>query len=230
MAQPASSTPTVGPLSRSRSGSKHMIGNDSVAPEPPEMARGVATGEWSVRPLTLDLIDAMTNVHNSGFGSKVCCCCCPVADTDGSIRRFFDKHPERLPMCGLAVGHDGVLGYVQLATYPTNDKDGLHTTKPGETYVEQICVTSAARGKGIGRLLLQWAEEQARAANSTFMTLSVLNGNPARRLYERFGFEVVPADPCEQSIGCCLVTCLMGRPYGLCDPHFGAVDMKKVLQ
>ena len=61
--------------------------------------------------------------------------------------------------------------------------------------VEQICVSTAARGKGIGRLLLQWAEAQARAANGTSMTLSVLNGNPARRLYERFGFEVVPADP-----------------------------------
>ena len=91
-------------------------------------------------------------------------------------------------------------------------------------------MSAAARGKGIGRLLLQWAEAQARAANGTSMTLSVLNGNPARRLYERFGFVVVPADPCEQLVSCCVVTSLMGRPYGLCDPHFGGVEMKMVLE
>ena len=100
----------------------------------------------------------------------------------------------------------------------------------GETYIEQISVSAAARGKGIGKRLLQWAEAQARAANGTSMTLTVLNGNPARRLYERFGFVVVPEDPCEQCVGCCVVTCLMGRPYGLCDPHFGGVEMKMVLE
>ena len=178
----------------------HLIGDDEpAAPEPQEIARAAtpeAAAEFSVKPLTVDLVDSMTNVHNEGFGSKTCCFCFPVADTDGRIRTFYAKHPERLPMCGLAVGKDGVpVGYVQLAIYPMNDKDGLHDTKPGETYIEQISVSAAARGKGIGRLLLQWAEAQARAANGTSMTLSVLNGNPARRLYERFGFEVVPVGP-----------------------------------
>ena len=106
----------------------------------------------------------------------------------------------------------------------------LLTYFTGKTYIEQICVSAAARGKGIGRLLLQWAEAQARAANGTSMTLSVLNGNPARRLYERFGFVVVPEGPCEQGVGCCVVTCLMGRPYGVCDPHCGAVEMKMALE
>eukprot|EP00964_Phaeocystis_antarctica_P110623 scaffold74977_cov51-Phaeocystis_antarctica.AAC.1 len=37
-------------------------------------------------------------------------------------------------MCGVALGQDGTpLGYVQLAIYPMNDKDGLHSTRPGET-------------------------------------------------------------------------------------------------
>ena len=37
-------------------------------------------------------------------------------------------------MCGVALGQDGTpLGYVQLAIYPMNDKDGLHSTRPGLT-------------------------------------------------------------------------------------------------
>lgn len=102
--------------------------------------------------------------------------------------------------------------------------------KPGECYVEQIGVAAAARGKGIGKVLLSWAETMARERNCTYMTLAVLNGNPARRLYERFGFVAQNEDCCDDCFTGCVITCLLGRPYGLCDPHCGAVDMKKPLQ
>jgi ribosomal protein S18 acetylase RimI-like enzyme len=185
---------------------------------------------FSIQPLSMATTEAMVRVHNEGFGSKICCLCFPVADMDGRIRRFYEKHPERLPMCGVAVGRDGTpLGYVQLAIHPMNDKDGLHTTKPGETYIEQISVSAEARGKGIGKLLLEWAEARAREHKSTVVTLSVLSGNPARRLYERFGFEAIPVDGCEECVNCCVVSLLVGRPYGACDPHWGVVDMRKTL-
>jgi len=88
----------------------------------------------SVQALTMDTVEVMRVIHNDGFGGKVCCLCLPVADTNGRIKRFYTKHPERLPMCGVALGQDGTpLGYVQLAIYPMNDKDGLHSTRPGET-------------------------------------------------------------------------------------------------
>jgi len=59
--------------------------------------------------------------------------------------------------------------------------------------------------------------------------LAVLNGNPARRLYERFGLEAAPADPCDDFFAGIVVCCIAGRPYGACDPHCGSVDMKKRL-
>lgn len=227
-------------LSRTRSGLKHAVGDDEIpaVPAPNEMQAVPAPNEMSraapaisVKPLTLELVDAMTSVHNEGFGSKYACCCINLADNEGRIRKFYVKHPERLPMCGVAVGSDGTpLGFVQLAIYPMSDKDGLHSTKPGETYIEMIGVAAAARGKGIGTLLLQWAEAKAREAGSNFMTLTVLNGNPALRLYERFGFAVDSADPCDQSAMVVLTCCLMGRPYGLCDPHFGLTNMTKLLK
>ena len=178
----------------------------------------------------MERVDGLRQVFNEGFGSKRCCLCCPVADTESTIRSFYRKHPERLPVAGVAIGSDGVvLGFVQLAIHPMNDKDNLHTTKPGETYVEQIGVGAAARGKGVGKQLLLWAEAKAREHNSTVLTLAVLNGNPARRLYERFGFRVKVEDPCDQCVNGCCVLCLAGRPYGICNPHWGAVDMAKPL-
>ena len=222
-------------LSRSLSGRKHAIGDDEstsspTAVQPQEMERGTATSV-RVQQLTLELMEQLRIVHNEGFGSKKCCLCCPVADNEGRINSYYQSHPERLPMCGVALGEDGTaLGYVQLAIYPMNDKDGLHSTKPGETYVEQIGVAAAARGKGVGKVLLEWAEARAREHQSNVLTLSVLNGNRARRLYERFGFVAKPSDGCEDCIGGCIICVIVGRPYGLCDPHAGVVDMQKRLQ
>ena len=211
-------------LSRSRSGLRHAIGHDD-APSPEEMTRDAPA--VTVQPLTLDLVDAMGRVHKDGFGTKACYCCCPH---DPTARSFYEKHPERLGMCGVALEGTTPLGYVQLAIYPMNDKDGLHTTKPGEAYVEQISVAVAARGKGVGRMLLQWAEAKAREHQCTILTLAVLNGNPARRLYERFGFVAKSQDDVlDECIGGVVVMCIVGRPYGMCDPHFGAVDMSKPL-
>ena len=216
-------------LSRSRSGLKHAIGQDELAPVPTPQAMARAD-EVSVRQFDMEMVEALRTVHNDGFGSKLCCLCCPVADHEGRIRSFYERYPERLPMCGLAIRSDGVpLGYVQLAIHPMSDKDGLHTTVPGEAYIEQISVAAAARGKGVGKLLLQWAEDRARDHDSTILTLAVLNGNPALRLYERFGFQAVQADACDQCIGSCVVVCMVGRPYGLCHPHCGVTDMKKPL-
>ena len=182
-----------------------------------------------MKPLTLDMVYAMADVMKEGFGSKRCCACVPIGNTN-EIYKFFQKHPERLERTGLAIGKDGKpLGFVQIAIYPQHDKDGLHTNKPGETYVGMVGVAAAARGKGVRKMLLQWAEDQARANNGTTLSLTVLNGNPARRLYERFGFVEVPTDECEQCITACVITIIAGRPYGCCDQHCGGVDMTKRL-
>ena len=33
----------------------------------------------------------------------------------------------------------------------------------------------------------------------------------------------------EECVNCCVVSLLVGRPYGACDPHWGVVDMRKTL-
>ena len=217
--------------SRARAAGMHAIGDDEVqteaaAPTPQEMARG----GLSVQPLTLELAEALGRIHDEGFATKAMCMCLPLKDA-GALKRYYARHPERLPLCGVVLGEDGTpLGFVSLAVHPMGDRLGLHTLKPGEAYIEQIGVAAAARGKGVGTLLLQWAEQWAREHSATLLTLSVLNGNPARRLYERFGFAAVPkADPIETCIEGGVVCCCFGRPYGLCDPHCGAADMKKPL-
>ena len=63
----------------------------------------------------------------------------------------------------------------------------------GAYNVGELHVDPSARGRGIGSALLVEAERQAREAGQKQMTLQVLIGNPAIRLYERFGFAATQA-------------------------------------
>ena len=120
------------------------------------------------------------------------------------------------------------MGYVAMTFYPMQPMDGLHTTKPGEAYIDQVMVTATARGKGVGSKLLEWAESRAREHKSTVMVLEVLNGNPAKGLYERFGLEVVPASSCTRlCISPLFICCFASFPYGC--SHWGSVLMTKSL-
>jgi putative acetyltransferase len=59
-----------------------------------------------------------------------------------------------------------------------------------------ICVTPKARNQGIGSALLTYMMEMAkRDYHIEILQLEVYEGNPALRLYERLGFEVIGTHP-----------------------------------
>jgi ribosomal protein S18 acetylase RimI-like enzyme len=63
------------------------------------------------------------------------------------------------------------------------------TPRPGELLLDGVCVEAAARGHGIGTLLLDAASDLARDHGADRVRLSVVDDNPrARALYERLGF------------------------------------------
>jgi ribosomal protein S18 acetylase RimI-like enzyme len=58
-------------------------------------------------------------------------------------------------------------------------------------YIEYVAVARAARGKGIGSLLMEHAEDIARARGLSGLELDVVDTNPrARGLYERMGYRL----------------------------------------
>ena len=61
-----------------------------------------------------------------------------------------------------------------------------------EYYIEHLAVLPEKRGQGIGKQLMEFAENQARAKGLKRMTLSVeIENEGARRLYERLGFQTI---------------------------------------
>lgn len=65
-----------------------------------------------------------------------------------------------------------------------------HTPQAGECYIADLSVHPQHRGKGVGKLLLEWAQQYARCQPLlTFLSLHVSGNNEgAKRLYEQQDF------------------------------------------
>jgi GNAT superfamily N-acetyltransferase len=62
--------------------------------------------------------------------------------------------------------------------------------------IHDIVVHSGWRGQGVGQLLMQAVEQEARQRKACKITLEVLTGNSvAMKSYERFGFAPYALDP-----------------------------------
>ncbi|MCA1594474.1 MAG: GNAT family N-acetyltransferase [Acidobacteria bacterium] len=67
--------------------------------------------------------------------------------------------------------------------------NGLVNEESEVAYISDLIVVAPYRGRGLGRALLQRAEDYALAQGATMLSLGVLAENThARRLYNDFGF------------------------------------------
>ncbi|MQS11937.1 GNAT family N-acetyltransferase [Streptomyces kaniharaensis] len=104
----------------------------------------------------------------------------PREEADGV---FDERHTPDQYLLALADGR--IVGYVRHVP-PTPLATNRHVRQ-----IQGLAVDTAARGRGIGRKLVEAACEAARADGARRMTLRVLGWNaPARRLYESCGFVV----------------------------------------
>ena len=89
----------------------------------------------------------------------------------------------------LAAFVDGVaVGTVQIA-------GAWAPNQPHRADVAKLLVDRAARNQGVGRLLMERAEVEARAEGWTLLVLDTVTGDPAERLYERLGWTKVGVIP-----------------------------------
>ena len=70
----------------------------------------------------------------------------------------------------------------------------------GHTPEITIGVTERSRGQGVGGLLLRALTDEA-ARRGVGLCLNVRHDNPARRLYERVGFRLVPGSAVPNRVG-----------------------------
>jgi ribosomal protein S18 acetylase RimI-like enzyme len=72
----------------------------------------------------------------------------------------------------------------------------------GAMHISELHVSAERRNAGIGGVLLSAAERMARQSGARALSLTTATNNPARRLYERFGFALVETrtDPAYEAL------------------------------
>jgi ribosomal protein S18 acetylase RimI-like enzyme len=130
-----------------------------------------------------------------GAGRKRLFCLIPLTLLPTSIIdftiNFATENARSASAVAIRESDDKVVGFVHM-TDNSMDRDLssvlIHPLKDGECYIESICVLSEVRGLGIGTRLLEFCESRARERCAQRITLGVVANNPAKNLYQRFGF------------------------------------------
>ena len=117
---------------------------------------------------------------------------CEVLLADGEPAGAFQSGPSPMKITlGLVLVAIRVLG-LRAPRMPARLRilDSVTPRKPDGAYIiSEIQVAKEYRDRGLGTKMMARAEEQARAGGYAVMALHTRTNNPARRLYERCGYE-----------------------------------------
>lgn len=109
-------------------------------------------------------------------------------DDDPHLAAYHRTPPE----FGFVSGaEDEPTGVVWVTLFPA-DAPGYGFVRPGVPELS-VCVLPGYRGAGRGTALVGAAVQEARLRSFPALSLSVEDGNPARRLYQRLGFAAAPS-------------------------------------
>jgi ribosomal protein S18 acetylase RimI-like enzyme len=100
------------------------------------------------------------------------------AGTDLSYEEHELRARTRLECCSILTVHDRTVGMIKIA-------------RTAESWtIEQLQIEPEFQGRGIGAAVVRHTQQEAKSAGVRLL-LGVLKVNPALRLYERLGFEVI---------------------------------------
>ncbi len=103
------------------------------------------------------------------------------------LQDMLDENCKKAGKIFVAEAQGRVVGFVSVRREP--DWDGYLSSITDHAYISDLVVLSTYRRQGIGKILMQKAEEYARQLGMTVVKIAVLSRNePALHLYEQSGF------------------------------------------
>jgi GNAT superfamily N-acetyltransferase len=110
------------------------------------------------------------------------------ADASDAVAAFIAEigAGRRLLLAAFAGGE--LVGTVQVIL-------ALPPNQPHRAEITKLLVHRSARRRGVARMLMERAEEEARAEGKTLLVLDTVTGDDAERLYERLGWNRVGVIP-----------------------------------
>jgi len=112
---------------------------------------------------------------------------------DAYVQEIFARCAEHAGKVLVAVADNGIAGYVSIMT--RMQSDSLDDGHIEYGLIADLVVLEKHRGSGIGRQLIDAAEEYARTRNVRWLRICVLADNDsARQLYRQTGFSELYLD------------------------------------
>ncbi len=140
-----------------------------------------------IRPLREDEFDAWYEACRAGYAQSI--------EVDGGVPREEAQKKSVDDMSGLwASGYPSGEHSVSVIEHDGEPAGWLWLTeRPGmagpQLFVYEVRVAEAHRGKGLGRELMLFAEDEARRRGLARIALNVFGGNePARNLYRSLDY------------------------------------------
>jgi GNAT superfamily N-acetyltransferase len=153
-----------------------------------------------VEPIRIERLDAeAARLHRDALAAVLCDCVEGGASVsymwpfseDDARSAFAAIEPEieagkRILLA--AFDGDELVGTVQLAA-------AWAPNQPHRGDIAKLLVLRSARNRGIGRLLMERVDVEARELGKTLLVLDTVTGDPGERLYERLGWVRVGVIP-----------------------------------
>lgn len=179
-----------------------------------------------IEPIQDKYLSGACRMQNEFLGSrcrKRCLCIfpfffCPTTYSEFKLY-FKDDNSKSASAVAIRESDESVVGFVHMTDNSIQREFFsriLHSLKDGECYIEMLYVLPELRGKGVGTKLMEHCEAVARRRGAKILSLGVVARNPARRLYERYGFHVVPRGVCQTFVSYLGISCLLGFPHCGC--------------
>lgn len=143
--------------------------------------------------VTINRIEELVNLYALSYeGHKDQVFSEKPKDAKGTGRKyledfFLDVDIPTAPWGTFGVEHEGTLIAAVLA------REEFRASKESRVrWIYDLMVDPAHRGKGIGRHLMSKLAIEARGRGVTELWLEVTDGNPAEKLYQEYGFALIP--------------------------------------
>jgi GNAT superfamily N-acetyltransferase len=104
-----------------------------------------------------------------------------LAEAEEFFRKVADGVAEGERILLAAFAESKLVGTVQIVT-------AMPPNQPHRGDVSKLLVHRSARGRGVGSLLMQHVEKEAKAVGKTLLVLDTVTGGDAERLYQRLNW------------------------------------------